>query len=85
MWQRIMNNSEPHCRTQEDQFHLESAKLSQQVFSAGACLSPGAGPENPLEQILLVFSKLEGANPQIPAFNPGSKRKEVQRRVLDTV
>ena len=61
-------NSKQHYRTQEDQFHLESTKLSQQVFSAGAC------PENPSEQILLLFLKFEDPNPQISAFNPGGKK-----------
>lgn len=80
-----MNNSKPHCRIQDSQFHLESAKLSWQMFSSGACLSSGAGPENPSEHILLVSPKLEGPNPQISSFNPGDKRKEVQRRVHDSL
>lgn len=56
-----MNNSKPHGRIQ-GQFHLESAKLSPQVFPAGACLSPGAGPENASEHTILVFLKLKGPN-----------------------
>lgn len=57
-----MNNSKPHGRLQEGQFHLESAKLSPQAFPDGACLSPGVGPENPSEHTILVFLKLEGPN-----------------------
>lgn len=66
-----MNNSKLHGRIQEGQFHLESANLSLQVFPAGACLSPEAGPENPSEHIILVFPKLEGPNLQTSALNPG--------------
>lgn len=69
-----MNNSKPHCRIQEGWFHLKSAKLSQQAFSAGTWLSPGVGPENPSEYILLLFPKLQGPNPQTSTFNPGDRK-----------